>query len=69
MIASNAQSTDRAAIEAVQEWKRDRKLSTIGTDEEWREDYTRVGGFGELGIEGVWAKVDGAGTQGVEDTG
>jgi 23S rRNA U2552 (ribose-2'-O)-methylase RlmE/FtsJ len=53
MIASNVRSSDREAVEAVQEWKRDWKVSTVGTDEEWREDHARVAGFGELGIQGV----------------
>lgn len=56
MIASNVRSSDQEAVKAVQEWKRDWKVSTLGTDEEWWEDYARVVGFGELGIEGVLDK-------------
>lgn len=53
MIASNVQSADPKAIEAVREWKREWKLSTIGTDEEWQDECARAAGFGELGIKGV----------------
>lgn len=53
MIASDVQSTDHRAVEAVQEWKRQWKLRTLGTDEEWEDERARAAGFGELGIEGV----------------
>lgn len=53
MIASEIRSADEEAIQAVREWKREWKVATLGTDEEWREDYSVVAGFGELGIEGV----------------
>lgn len=53
MIASAIRSDGEEATEAVAEWKREWKVATLGTDEEWREDYARVAGFGELGVEGV----------------
>ncbi|KAL1869649.1 hypothetical protein Daus18300_005504 [Diaporthe australafricana] len=53
MIASEIRSRDKEAIEAVQGWKREWKIATLGTDGEWREDYTRVASFGDLGIDGV----------------
>lgn len=56
MIASAVRSDGEEAIEAVAEWKREWKVATLGTDEEWREDYARVAAFGELGVEGVLAE-------------
>lgn len=53
MVASAIRSADTEAVEAVVEWKREWKVATLGSDQEWREDYSRVAGFGELGIEGV----------------
>lgn len=53
MIVSEIRSTDQEAIQAVQGWKREWKIATLGTDEEWWEDNTRVAQFGDLGIEGV----------------
>lgn len=53
MIASAVRSADEEAVRAVREWKREWKVATLGTDEEWREDYSVIAGFGELGIEGV----------------
>lgn len=53
MIASEIRSADDAALRAVKEWKREWKVATLGTDEEWRDDYSVTAGFGELGIEGV----------------
>lgn len=53
MIASAVQSDGEEATEAVVEWKREWKVATLGTDEEWREDYARIAGFGEMGVEGV----------------
>lgn len=53
MIASDIRSTDQEAVEAVQEWKREWNILTLGTYKEWRDDCARVASFGELGIEGV----------------
>lgn len=53
MVASNILSTDQEAEAAVQEWKREWKIATLGTDKEWRDYYIREAGFGELGAEGM----------------
>ncbi|KAG6358384.1 hypothetical protein INS49_014268 [Diaporthe citri] len=53
MVASAIRSADEGAVQAVREWKLEWKVATLGTEEEWREDYSVVAGFGELGIEGV----------------
>lgn len=53
MIASAIRSADEDAVQAVREWKREWKVATLGTDEEWRNDYSVMASFGELGIEGV----------------
>lgn len=53
MIASAIRSADDEAVKAVWEWKREWKVATLGTDEEWREEYSVAAGFGGLGIEGV----------------
>lgn len=53
MIATEVRSADQEALQAVQEWKRDWKISTLGTDEEWQDEYARAAGFGDLGVEGL----------------
>lgn len=72
MIASATRSADEEAIQAVREWKREWKVATLGTDEEWREDYSVAAGFGEPGIEGpggVWTYAGEAWSEGLEDSG
>lgn len=53
MIASAIWSAGTEALDAVAGWKREWKIATLGTDEEWRADYSRVTSSGGLGIEGV----------------
>lgn len=53
MVASAIRSEDYEAVQAVAEWKREWKVATLGTDEEWREDCSQIASFGELGVEGL----------------
>lgn len=53
MIAYEISSTDQDAVQAVQALKQEWKIATLGTDEEWRSDYTRVAQFEDIGIEAV----------------
>ncbi|KAH8767474.1 hypothetical protein F5883DRAFT_671090 [Diaporthe sp. PMI_573] len=53
MIASRVRSASPKAREAVQEWKREWKVATLGSHEEWRDERASLAGFGDLGIEGV----------------
>ncbi|KAJ0116676.1 hypothetical protein J7T55_009826 [Diaporthe amygdali] len=53
MIADEIRSTDQEAAQAVQALKQEWKIAALGTDEEWRSDYTRMTHFEDKGIEVV----------------
>ncbi|KAI3390282.1 hypothetical protein diail_10601, partial [Diaporthe ilicicola] len=57
LVATKVQSISWRARTAVEEWKREWKVITLGNNQEWREQRDRLAGCGDQSVEGFLKEI------------